>query len=207
MEFFRMVGRAWFFPLFICLVILASCSGDDTDEVVNREPVGMGIVYELSEVANNEYAVTTKKRGEVLIEEGAGRFFFTVRLVQFAPGSAHAVHVHTGTCEAPGMHWNAGADPFVIYCDHRVDGKNWGWPFAGDIGNVVIGADSTGTLTVKSNFWEVGTGTAADLIGQVVVVHELPDESECDRNHGHHPFGNPKVACGDIQRIAGSSVE
>lgn len=106
------------------------------------------------------------------------------------PAGLHGAHIHeTGDCSATdftsaGGHWNP-------------DGTNHGPnseapnPHAGDIGNLEIANDGTGTLTGSSN------GTWAGLLdadGSAFVVHADEDDKESQ------PSGNAgaRIACGVI---------
>lgn len=103
------------------------------------------------------------------------------------PGQ-HGVHVHmTGKCEGPafasaGGHWNPANTKHGL---EAPDGAH-----AGDMPNLTVAADGTGTLT-----FSLKSGTLAQLLdadGSAFVVHAGPDDQKTD------PSGNSgdRVACG-----------
>lgn len=103
------------------------------------------------------------------------------------PGQ-RGVHVHmTGKCEGPkfetaGGHWNPGSTQHGL--------ENPQGAHAGDMPNLTVGDDGTGTLT-----FTLKSGTMAQLLdddGSAFVVHAGPDDQKTD------PSGNSgdRVACG-----------
>lgn len=110
-----------------------------------------------------------------------------VNVTGISPGD-HGVHVHmTGKCDAPGFttaggHWNPGSTR------HGLDNPQGA--HAGDMPNLVVGADGTGTLT-----FTLRSGTMAQLLdadGSAFVVHAGKDDQKTD------PSGNSgdRIACG-----------
>lgn len=104
-----------------------------------------------------------------------------------SPGK-HGVHVHmTGKCDAPdfasaGGHWNPAGTQHGL--------ENPAGAHAGDLPNLDVGADGTGTLS-----FALRSGTRAGLLdadGAAFVVHAGPDDQMTD------PSGNSggRVACG-----------
>jgi len=108
--------------------------------------------------------------------------------VQNIEAGEHGVHVHmTGSCEAPkfesaGSHWNP--------TNHKHGLENADGPHAGDMPNLTVAADGTGTL----EFTLTG-GTFDGLLdadGSAFVVHAMTDDQTTD------PSGNSgdRIACG-----------
>jgi Cu-Zn family superoxide dismutase len=120
-----------------------------------------------------------------------------ISLEGFAPNTIHAVHMHHGSCEQPKHHWNAGSEE--NFCNRRSLNVPWAKPYAGDVGNVSVGYDGTGSLTIKTNLWSIGSNDEKDILGLQVIVHEGYEDftSECDPNHDHI-HENDKLACGTI---------
>ncbi len=91
-----------------------------------------------------------------------------------APVGEHAVHIHEiGDCSAEdgssaGGHWNPTG----------MDHGKWGAEphHLGDIGNVVVGEDGKGDLTLTSDLWAMGSTEANDFMGKSVIVHADVDD-------------------------------
>lgn len=109
-----------------------------------------------------------------------------------APPGVHAVHLHqNGDCSADdassaGGHWNPGGG------DHG----SWGTePFhLGDVGNVTVGDDGTGGLTLTTDLWNLGGGAENDPLGKAVIVHAGADDFETQPTGG----AGGRIACGVI---------
>jgi superoxide dismutase, Cu-Zn family len=114
----------------------------------------------------------------------------TVRVANATPGK-HGLHFHEkGDCSAPdassaGGHWNP-------------DGVTHGAPdkdphHAGDLGNIEIGSDGTGTASAHLKGY---TATAGDrsVIGKALILHEKEDDLTTQ------PTGNAggRIACAVI---------
>ncbi|MFO1261225.1 MAG: superoxide dismutase family protein [Sphingomonadaceae bacterium] len=131
-------------------------------------------------------------KGSVEIIEKGG-LEVTVKAIGLTPG-VHGVHIHTvGTCTAPdfasaGGHWNPTAKHHGM---ENPDGAHMG-----DLPNITIGADGTGTLTftVPGASLSGGDTPLLDADGAAIVVHAGPDDMKTD------PSGNSggRVACGVI---------
>lgn len=132
--------------------------------------------------------------GTATFVEENGNVTVTVKLAGAAPGET-AVHIHMmGDCSMDGMaamgHWNP---------DAKMHGK-WGMGefHLGDIGNVTVGADGTGTLTLSTNLWIIGDGQAMnDVVGHAFMVHAGPDDFMTQ------PTGNAgaRLGCGVIAKV------
>ena len=94
--------------------------------------------------------------------------------IQGASAGLHAIHIHAyGDCSAPdgtsaGGHWN----PTGV-----AHGK-WGVGefHLGDIGNITVGEDGTGRITLTTDLWEIGTGSDVDVVGKGIIVHAGADD-------------------------------
>ena len=110
------------------------------------------------------------------------------------PPGTHAFHVHAvGKCDAPdfksaGPHFNPG--------ERKHGMKNPQGHHAGDLPNVVVGADGTGQVSATLADVSLGEGPASLFHpgGTAVVVHADPDDEVTD------PAGNAgaRVACGVV---------
>ncbi|UII19744.1 superoxide dismutase family protein [Fulvivirga ligni] len=98
---------------------------------------------------------------------------FEIMLENATPGE-HAVHIHeTGDCSAPdgksaGGHWN----PTGVEHGKRGSGQF----HKGDIGNITIGEDGTGTLTITAEDWTIGGADDSNVVGHAIIVHAGPDD-------------------------------
>src|SRR5215471_4239345 len=88
------------------------------------------------------------------------------------PGQ-HGFHIHEkGDCSAPdatsaGGHFNAAGNPHAAPTD--VKRHN------GDLGNIEIGADGKGSLTIETDMLTVATGPDS-VVGKAVIFHEKADD-------------------------------
>jgi Cu-Zn family superoxide dismutase len=128
-------------------------------------------------------------------ENGKGGLVLEVD-VKGAPPGTHAVHIHDkGDCSSPdgksaGDHWNP---------THEAHGKWTGeHHHLGDIGNLEVKADGTGTITLETDKWTAGGGGVNDVIGHAIIVHGGVDDFTTQ------PTGNagPRVGCGVITAAA-----
>jgi superoxide dismutase, Cu-Zn family len=108
------------------------------------------------------------------LDNGDGTVTLNLKVSGAVPGE-HALHLHqNGDCSAvdatsAGGHWNPAMK------DH---GKRMGSGafHAGDIDNLVVGADSTGTLTMVVKGWSVGGADSTNVIGRAVILHAKADD-------------------------------
>jgi Cu-Zn family superoxide dismutase len=123
-----------------------------------------------------------------------GSVELVVSVASATPGP-HGVHIHaTGDCSAPdatsaGPHFNP---------DNSAHGAPDHPPHhAGDLGNLEVAADGTGTLTIALRDVALDTSPRS-LVGKAVVVHEKADDLSSQ------PAGNSgaRVACGVIATTA-----
>jgi Cu-Zn family superoxide dismutase len=104
------------------------------------------------------------------------------------PAGPHGIHVHmVGKCDAPdfttaGAHWNPTG--------HQHGSENPAGPHAGDLPNLMIAADGTGTLefTLPGGTWE----QLNDADKSAMMIHATADDMKTD------PSGNSggRIACG-----------
>ena len=130
-------------------------------------------------------------RGRASLSETATGI--TVRAdVRGLPAGAHGIHVHAvGRCDAPdfasaGPHWNPTA---------RQHGReNPQGAHHGDLPNIEVGADGSGTLSYTLT--DARFAQLFDADGAALVVHAGADDGRTD------PSGNSggRIACGVIER-------
>ena len=129
--------------------------------------------------------------GMAVFTQNGDQITFMIEIQGASPG-LHAVHIHAyGDCSAPdgtsaGGHWN----PTDV-----AHGK-WGEGefHLGDIGNITVGEDGTGRITLTTDLWEIGTGADIDVVGKSVIVHADADDFVSQ------PSGNAgaRIGCGVI---------
>jgi Cu-Zn family superoxide dismutase len=112
--------------------------------------------------------------------------------VQNLPPGQHAAHLHEkGDCSAAdgssaGGHWN----PMT----HEHGKWDNGAHHLGDIGNIEVQPDGSGTVTLTTDKWTIGTGQPNDIVGKAIIVHEKQDDFQTQ------PTGNAggRVGCGVV---------
>ncbi len=129
--------------------------------------------------------------GMAVFTQNGDQITFTIEIQNATPG-LHAVHIHeNGDCSAPdgksaGGHWN----PTDV-----AHGK-WGEGefHLGDIGNITVGEDGTGSFKLTTDLWEIGTGSDIDVVGAGIIVHADADDFISQ------PSGNAgaRIGCGVI---------
>ena len=111
--------------------------------------------------------------GMAVFTQNGDQITFMAEIQGATPG-LHAIHIHAyGDCSSPdgksaGGHWN----PTDV-----AHGK-WGEGefHLGDIGNITVGEDGTGRITLTTDLWEIGTGSDIDVVGRSIIVHAGADD-------------------------------
>ena len=181
--------------LIFCLALAAACLLLAASIVAQAAPASQPSAKAAMKSAG---AVLEAKSGSkltgkaVFTEEAGGKIMLKVEIEGIAPGT-HAVHIHEkGDCSAAdgasaGGHWNPTAE---------AHGK-WGTsPYhRGDIGNIEVGADGKGSITLTTDAWAIGAGTPNDIIGKAIIVHANADDFKTQ------PTGNAggRIGCGVIK--------
>ena len=122
----------------------------------------------------------------------------TLKATGLKPG-LHGVHLHAvGKCEAPftsaGGHFDPGpasnTDPDANHPFHM-----------GDIPNLRVGADGSGTLQARTTRVSLSDGPLSlfDQDGSAVIVHANPDQGITGAPKSG-VSGGPRVACGVIEK-------
>jgi Cu-Zn family superoxide dismutase len=133
--------------------------------------------------------------GTASLAPGDGGVKISVAVSGLAPG-LHGFHVHaTGKCEGPefksaGGHLNPAAK------EHGLENPKGS--HAGDMPNLLVGADGTGKgeFLARGASLASGPGSLFPDGGTSVVLHAAPDDMKSD------PAGNAgaRIACGVIER-------
>ena len=126
-------------------------------------------------------------------DEGDGKVRFELTASNLTPGE-HAVHIHEkGDCSAEdassaGGHWNPTMKPH----GKRGDGTSY---HKGDIGNMTVGNDGKGTMSMTIDGWSIGGADSTNVVGKSVIIHEKADDFTSQ------PSGNAggRVSCGVIK--------
>ncbi|MEO5601473.1 MAG: superoxide dismutase family protein [Cyclobacteriaceae bacterium] len=135
----------------------------------------------------------SKVTGEVNFAEENGNVRLELNADNLTPGE-HAVHLHEkGDCSAEdassaGGHWNPAMKP------HGKRGGGGSY-HKGDIGNMTVGNDGKGTLSLSIEGWSIGGSDSTNIIGKSVIIHEKADDFTSQ------PAGNAgaRISCGVIK--------
>lgn len=132
--------------------------------------------------------------GEATLEQTPNGLVVHAEFSDLPPGP-HAFHIHeTGSCEPPfqsaGTHFNP--------LDRSHGLRNADGPHAGDMPNVFIAEDGTGTVDVfaRDAMLDEGPSAILDDDGAALMLHAGPD----DYRTGPSGDGAPRIACGVITR-------
>ena len=137
----------------------------------------------------------------VEMTEGTGKEVVVTLSVKGLKPGLHGVHLHAvGKCEpdflAAGGHFDPGPagnpDPDVNHPFHM-----------GDLPNVQVGNDGTGTLKARTTRVTLSAGplTVFDEDGTAIIVHGNPDQGISGPAKSG-VSGGPRVACGVLQKGA-----
>ena len=170
-------------PIGVCLA-LAGCDSDDD------ESLPMEAIAEIDPTMASGSNVT----GRAVFTQDGSDITLTIDIQDASPGP-HAAHIHaTGDCSAPdgtsaGGHWNPtdtahgkwGAEPFHL----------------GDLGNIPVGNDGTGSFELTTDLWDLGTGSDLDVVGKAIIVHAGADDFTSQ------PSGaaGARIGCGVIELV------
>ncbi|KRA81425.1 superoxide dismutase family protein [Altererythrobacter sp. Root672] len=164
------------------LTVLAACQSVPDEQPSDR------LAQATLRLANGQPA------GAAQVLASGSQVNVTVALIGISPG-VHGMHLHTtGSCDAPEF-TSAGGH---LNPDHRQHGtENPAGSHLGDLPNITIGSDGTGSASVTLN----GTRDQVlaqlfDADGTAIVVHASADDYKTD------PSGNSggRIACGVLTR-------
>jgi len=137
-------------------------------------------------------APDSKIAGTVTLTEEKGGLTVVAKLSN-VPAGSHGFHIHAiGNCsdmgKAAGGHFNPDKSPHGLY---PMDGPMKA--MAGDMGNIVIGADGTGDFSVFMPGLTLNDGKYA-VNRLSIILHEKKDDFS-------QPLGNAggRIACGIIE--------
>ena len=131
--------------------------------------------------------------------EPVGRAIRVIAEVKGLSPGPHGIHFHAvGKCDGFGSFASAGDHYSPAPLDTRQHGlENPAGPHAGDLPNIVIGADSSGKLTTETDRLTLMPGgqSVFDADGTAIVIHAKEDDQRTD------PSGNSgdRMACGVVR--------
>lgn len=135
-----------------------------------------------------------QKVGSAQIVQSGQNLFFRANVSDQTPGE-HGIHLHAvGKCEAPGF---TSAGGHLNPTAHQHGNLNPAGPHAGDLPNIVIASDGTGSIDSQIiGAPAVALSNIFDVDGTAIVLHAGPDDYKTD------PSGNSggRIACGILVR-------
>lgn len=179
------------------LVVLVGCGGTQEEAAPAAEPEAAPEPVEM--VASMTASVELQARegmtvtGRIGFEETEGAGLVVIAgTVAGAPEGTHGLHIHeVGDCSAAdftssGGHFNPGGVPHAGPMDAE--------RHAGDLGNIEIGADGTGSIELSSDLITLAAGAESSIVGRAVILHEGADDLVSQ------PTGDAggRIACGVI---------
>ena len=193
------------FLLLLLVYVLNSCGqSDPAPENVWRQEA-TATIYSLNKLDDNRYELTDHKIGTATLSQANSVVTLEIRLENMPPHSSKAAHIHSGTVNEPGRHWNQGS--FYSFCNERSLGQLWARPFAGDIGNVPIDENGNGLLVVSADLWALNSGDEKDILGRTIIIHQNSENFavECHPGYSHsRRHANPKIGGGAIELSDGT---
>jgi superoxide dismutase, Cu-Zn family len=152
--------------LLSCLVALNACKKKKTEDEI---PVVEPKIAEAKIIPVDKSGVT----GLATFTEIDGKVTLKVSIAHAAPGE-HGIHLHVGgDCSVgdktniAGGHWNPTGSP------HGEWGAAAGF-HRGDIGNITIGSDSSGTKDFSTDLWALGgTDTVKNILNHAILGNRL----------------------------------
>lgn len=163
----KMFGRKVLMLSLLVAVSITLLSCDAIQDLVTSLPSSEQANATIDPTSGNEVT------GTAVFTQSGDTITLTIEIQNAEPG-LHAVHIHeNGDCSAPdgtsaGGHWNP---------TNTAHGK-WGEGefHLGDIGNIVVGEDGSGTIELTTDLWEIGTGSILDVVGKGIIVHAGADD-------------------------------
>jgi len=178
-----MILKATTMPLACCL-FLGACAD------VQSTPPTAALLAEASLQSSTGAPV-----GKASIEQRGSELALVVNVMGLAPGT-HGIHLHTtGKCDAPGFTTAGG---HLNPTSHQHGTMNPAGPHLGDLPNIVVASDGTGSLRNPiTGAAQAALASMFDADGTAVVVHAGPDDYVTD------PSGNSggRIACGVLARL------
>jgi Cu-Zn family superoxide dismutase len=179
--------------LLTLLLVGVGCGGSSTTDSTTDDGGAPAAATSATEVVVNiQPKSDSQVSGTATFRGTDGQVSLQIEIHNAAPGE-HAFHIHEiGDCssddgKSAGGHWNPTAH------DHGQWSKD---PYhLGDVGNIVVGEDGSGTLHMVSEVWSIGSGEANDILGHAVILHAGVDDFVSQ------PTGaaGGRIGCGEIR--------
>lgn len=151
----------------ICIV--TGCEKIQT-HVITAESIDKVAVATISEI--NGSGIT----GTATFTEVDGGVRVVIEIQNTTPG-LHAMHLHTGdSCADAGPHWHPIGTPAGTPGIPVVQATRNTPPIGiGEVGNIAVGKDGTGSLAFTTPFWSLGGDPNTDILGKRIMIHETGD--------------------------------
>ena len=155
--------------ILITITCLATGCERIPTEIITTEPVDKVAVATITEIDGSGITGTA-----TFTEMDNG--IRVVIEIQNATAGLHAMHLHTGSCTDIGPHWHPMGVPFgtpgIPVVQATPDTRPIG---IGEVGNIVAGADGTGTIEFTTPLWSLGGDPNTDILGKLIMIHETGD--------------------------------
>ena len=154
--------------------LIAGCEKIPT-QVMPPTPEGKTAVATITEKPGTDSGIT----GTAVFMESEGKVHVRIEIQGAAPGP-HAAHLHNGTdCANAEGHWHPTHIPIGTIGVPIVEATAEMPPVGrGEIGNIQVGEDGTGTLEFTTSFWSLGGDSGTDILGKLLMIHEKGDTFE-----------------------------
>ena len=158
----------------ISILIIATCLVTGCEKIptqtITTAPIGKVAVATISEIESSGLT------GTATFTEIDAMVHVVIEIQNTTPG-LHAMHLHIGSsCDTIGPHWHPMGVPVgtpgIPVVQATLDTPPIG---VGEVGNIRIGTDGTGTLEFMTPFWSLGGDPKTDILGKLIMVHETGD--------------------------------
>lgn len=186
----RLIGLRWSAGLPLLMAIAAAVALTWMPAIWGT-PAGQALAQVSAQATVVSTADATQVLGEATFSETATGLEMSATLSNVSPG-LHGFHIHAaGSCADGGK--GAGGHYNPLSTEHGyLPGDGLGDAHAGDMGNILIAADGSGSLTVTLPGLTLA-GDAPFIQDRAVILHAKPDDFG-------QPTGNAggRVGCGII---------
>ena len=154
--------------------LIAGCEKIPT-QVMPPTPEGKTAVATITEKPGTDSGIT----GTAVFMESEGKVHVRIEI----QGAAPALTPHTFTTELIAqMPKDIGIPPHIPIGTIGVpivEATDEMPPVGrGEIGNIQVGEDGTGTLVFTTSFWSLGGDSGTDILGKILMIHEKGDTFE-----------------------------